>query len=108
MFHKEIIMKKIFVILAAFLFLTSQAFAHSGRTDSRGGHNCSEASKRKGLCSGYHYHNSGSLHFDSTDEVVSINNISEIDMSLYLHRHPENNHGAVEAADSERNNHNSI
>ena len=29
---------------------------HSGRTDSRGGHNCSDASKRKGLCSGYHYH----------------------------------------------------
>lgn len=29
---------------------------HSGRTDSNGGHNCSESSKRKGLCSGYHYH----------------------------------------------------
>ena len=29
---------------------------HSGRTDKNGGHNCSEASKRKGLCSGYHYH----------------------------------------------------
>jgi hypothetical protein len=29
---------------------------HSGRTDAYGGHNCSDASKRKGLCSGYHYH----------------------------------------------------
>ena len=29
---------------------------HSGGLDSYGGHNCSEASKRKGLCSGYHYH----------------------------------------------------
>jgi len=29
---------------------------HSGRTDSSGGHNCSDSSKRKGLCSGYHYH----------------------------------------------------
>ncbi len=29
---------------------------HSGRTDSSGGHNCSDASVRKGLCSGYHYH----------------------------------------------------
>jgi len=29
---------------------------HSGGTDSNGGHNCSDASIRKGLCSGYHYH----------------------------------------------------
>lgn len=29
---------------------------HGGGLDSRGGHNCSEKSKRKGLCSGYHYH----------------------------------------------------
>ena len=29
---------------------------HSGGTDSNGGHNCSDKSKRKGLCSGYHYH----------------------------------------------------
>lgn len=29
---------------------------HSGRTDANGGHNCSDKSKRKGLCSGYHYH----------------------------------------------------
>ena len=29
---------------------------HSGRTDSSGGHRCSDKSKRKGLCSDYHYH----------------------------------------------------
>jgi hypothetical protein len=29
---------------------------HSGRTDSSGGHNCSDKSIRKGLCTGYHYH----------------------------------------------------
>ena len=29
---------------------------HSGRTDSNGGHRCSDKSKRKGLCTGYHYH----------------------------------------------------
>lgn len=33
--------------------------AHSGRTDSSGGHNCSAKSIAKGLCSGYHYHNGG-------------------------------------------------
>lgn len=31
---------------------------HSGRLDSKGGHNCSSASKKKGLCTGYHYHKS--------------------------------------------------
>jgi hypothetical protein len=29
---------------------------HSGRTDAYGGHNCSQKSINKGLCSGYHYH----------------------------------------------------
>lgn len=29
---------------------------HSGRTDSSGGHNCSDKSKRNGLCFGYPYH----------------------------------------------------
>lgn len=32
------------------------AIGHSGGLDSRGGHNCSDKSKRKGLCTGYHYH----------------------------------------------------
>ncbi len=47
------------IILASFLFLlaVSTAFAHSGRTDKNGGHNCSQASIDKGLCTGYHYHN---------------------------------------------------
>ncbi|WP_251029149.1 MULTISPECIES: YHYH domain-containing protein [unclassified Bacillus (in: firmicutes)] len=42
-----------------FLLLPSTVSAHSGRTDSNGGHNCSEKSIAKGLCSGYHYHNGG-------------------------------------------------
>lgn len=29
---------------------------HSGGLDKCGGHNCSEKSKQKGLCTGYHYH----------------------------------------------------
>ena len=48
-------MKKILFIVLLFTLNTS-VLAHSGRTDSNGGHNCSEKSKRKGLCSGYHYH----------------------------------------------------
>ena len=41
--------------------LTSYSSAHSGRTDSNGGHNCSQKSINKGLCSGYHYHNNTSI-----------------------------------------------
>lgn len=54
-------MKKVagFVFFLSFLFIASMANAHSGRTDSSGGHNCSEKSIAKGLCTGYHYHNGG-------------------------------------------------
>lgn len=54
-------MSNIYKILMIF-FLSLLAFyssAHSGRTDANGGHNCSQASKKKGLCTGHHYHNSG-------------------------------------------------
>jgi hypothetical protein len=52
--------KKIALITLLFIFLFGTiAAAHSGRTDSSGGHNCSDSSKAKGLCTGYHYHNGG-------------------------------------------------
>ncbi|MEC0092393.1 YHYH domain-containing protein [Paenibacillus macquariensis] len=53
-------MKKIIVLsiaLTVLLGISSSAYAHSGRTDKNGGHNCSAKSKQKGLCTGYHYHN---------------------------------------------------
>ncbi|WP_157261218.1 YHYH domain-containing protein [Paenibacillus wynnii] len=53
-------MKKTFmvlIVLVVFVGTSSSAMAHSGRTDKKGGHNCSAKSKQKGLCSGYHYHN---------------------------------------------------
>nr|WP_246628097.1 stalk domain-containing protein [Paenibacillus oenotherae] len=43
-----------------FVFNSGLSLAHSGRTDGNGGHNCSEKSRAKGLCTGYHYHNGGS------------------------------------------------
>lgn len=55
-------MKFIFLVLLSFLLILSvqnSVEAHSGRTDSSGGHNCSAKSKAKGLCTGYHYHNGG-------------------------------------------------
>ncbi|MEC0238464.1 YHYH domain-containing protein [Paenibacillus dokdonensis] len=53
-------MKKIIVMvisLAVLMGTASSVYAHSGRTDKNGGHNCSAKSKQKGLCTGYHYHN---------------------------------------------------
>ncbi|MCM3388190.1 YHYH domain-containing protein [Ureibacillus chungkukjangi] len=53
----EILIIIIFILMVPF---QNTVEAHSGRTDSSGGHNCSEKSKSKGLCTGYHYHNGGS------------------------------------------------
>ncbi|QJC54529.1 YHYH domain-containing protein [Paenibacillus albicereus] len=47
------------LLLLSLLLLPLSASAHSGRTDGSGGHNCSEKSIGKGLCTGYHYHNGG-------------------------------------------------
>ncbi|WP_257349797.1 YHYH domain-containing protein [Pseudalkalibacillus decolorationis] len=54
-------MRKLLLLFAFFLIfsISDIAEAHSGRTDSRGGHNCSAKSQAKGLCTGYHYHNGG-------------------------------------------------
>ena len=60
----------IFVLLFTFLFGT-MAYAHSGGTDSSGGHNCSEKSQAKGLCSGYHNHNGGGSTSGSSDSSSS-------------------------------------
>lgn len=49
-------MKHSVAILLSVLFISNNAYAHSGRTDSNGGHKCSEKSKAKNLCYGYHYH----------------------------------------------------
>jgi hypothetical protein len=77
---------KIVLLLTLLLSLLfgSLASAHSGRTDSSGGHNCSSKSQAKGLCSGYHYHNGGTVpvttptrrdkdcsDFSDYDEVVA-------------------------------------
>ncbi|KOS63522.1 copper amine oxidase N-terminal domain-containing protein [Lysinibacillus agricola] len=54
-------------MLSLFMVTSLTADAHPGRLDSNGGHNCSEKSKAKGLCSGYHYHNKGNEAAPSTN-----------------------------------------
>ncbi|WHZ02796.1 YHYH domain-containing protein [Neobacillus sp. YX16] len=64
--------KKVFLFTLLFLLLFGTfASAHSGRTDSSGGHNCSEKSKAKGLCTGYHYHNGGGSSTSSGATIVN-------------------------------------
>ncbi|QNF29646.1 YHYH domain-containing protein [Metabacillus elymi] len=58
------------VLLSLFSF-QNIAEAHSGRTDSSGGHNCSDKSKAKGLCTGYHKHNGGSDSSSSSSSSSS-------------------------------------
>ena len=65
--------KLIFIALIASFGFASQAFSHSGRTDKKGGHNCSAKSKKKGLCSGYHYHNNGKTsHTHAVEEDKAV------------------------------------
>ena len=64
-------MKRTILAITALLLFSFQAAAHSGRTDSSGGRNCSAKSIQKGLCYGYHYHNTGGSHLDITKEAVS-------------------------------------
>lgn len=61
-------MKKILLFL---ITVSTICYSHSGRTDGRGGHNCSAKSRAKGLCTGYHYHNGGSSNSKSKVKVQS-------------------------------------
>jgi len=57
-------MKKTIITLLSLLVISTSALSHSGRTDSAGGHNCSQKSINKGLCDGYHYHYHNGVQFD--------------------------------------------
>ena len=60
------------LVIALGLFASSSSvLAHSGRTDSSGGHNCSQKSISKGLCSGYHYHNGGNTSLSPSRSTTS-------------------------------------
>ena len=61
--------KFIFLLLICFFTFSTMTYAHSGRTDASGGHNCSQKSISKGLCTGYHYHNGGSSSSGSSSST---------------------------------------
>jgi len=89
-------MKKLVLSLAMltlFFATTSIADAHPGRLDSNGGHNCSEKSKAKGLCTGYHYHNGngsnqgggstgGQSHYTQTPKAIQAPALTKV--AVYL------------------------
>jgi hypothetical protein len=69
-------MKNTIRVLLAILImsLASYSLAHSGRTDTYGGHKCSQKSINKGLCYGYHYHNRLKLEKSTQVDVDLIQN----------------------------------
>jgi|TARA_R110000772_G_scaffold206564_1_gene317120 hypothetical protein len=76
--------------------LTSYSSAHSGGTDSSGGHNCSQKSINKGLCSGYHYHNNTSIDQHGQNEV-EVSTISQKDSKTAKeHSHGHHTHDSQE------------
>jgi hypothetical protein len=69
--HSTIKLMTTALIVCLLFSVASIASAHSGRTDARGGHNCSDKSINKGLCTGYHYHNGGSSGSSSSSSSSS-------------------------------------
>ena len=68
------------ILVLILVSLSTNTFAHSGRTDANGGHNCSEKSKKKGLCTGYHYHKKPRLNymsFELREETQNVKNMTE-------------------------------
>ena len=78
----------IFPFLLLILFLPNDLSAHSGRTDSNCGHNCSAESKRKGLCTGYHYHYANCPILEVAEEgTQSLKECSDLEKALHTHFH---------------------
>ncbi|WP_431027041.1 YHYH domain-containing protein [Lysinibacillus sp. LZ02] len=75
--------KVIFSMMICLFVFSSISYAHSGRTDSSGGHNCSQKSINKGLCSGYHYHNGGSSTGSSSSNSSSYGDKDCSDFNSY-------------------------
>jgi len=81
-------MKKIAIITLALATIGLNtisfiALSHSGNTDAKGGHNCSQKSKDKGLCTGYHYHNRKLV---ANDEV---GHEGHAKLEVHTHQHTE-------------------
>jgi hypothetical protein len=77
-------MKNTIRVLLAILImsLASYSLAHSGRTDTYGGHKCSQKSINKGLCSGYHYHNGLKIEQSTQVDVDLIQNDSKEEIKI--------------------------
>ncbi|WP_138751967.1 copper amine oxidase N-terminal domain-containing protein [Paenibacillus sinopodophylli] len=88
--------KSLTIIITSILFLSfvmpALALAHSGRTDSSGGHNCSAKSQAKGLCTGYHYHNGGSSSSGSSSSSSSSSSVKITKQKSISNEYPPQAH----------------
>ena len=82
---------RILFLFVIILFLSpSNIYAHSGGLDSQCGHNCSEKSKRKGLCYGYHYHYGNCVPGNESkqkNEQDSENVVNAKSCEAHVHQH---------------------
>ena len=96
---KQLITAALMLVVAS---LASYSSAHSGRTDAYGGHNCSQKSINKGLCSGYHYHNNTNIdqhgqHGQHGQHEVEVSAIYQEDnKAATQHSHDDHVHSSQE------------
>ena len=90
---KHLITAALMLVVAS---LASYSSAHSGRTDAYGGHNCSQKSINKGLCTGYHYHNNTSIDKPEQLEVEVSATSQEDNKAATQHSHDDHVHNSLE------------
>ena len=83
-------MRLLFSFLIILFLSPGNIYAHSGGLDSQCGHNCSEKSKRKGLCYGYHYHYGNCVPGNESKQKIeqdSENVVNAKSCEIHVHQH---------------------
>ena len=83
-------MRLLFSFLIILFLSPGNIYAHSGGLDSQCGHNCSEKSKRKGLCYGYHYHYGNCVPGNESKQKIkqdSENVVNAKSCEVHAHQH---------------------
>ena len=83
-------MRVLFSLIIILFISPGSLYAHSGGLDSQCGHNCSEKSKRKGLCYGYHYHYGNCVPGNESKQKIEQDSENEVNVKscgAHVHKH---------------------
>tara|TARA_Y100001935_G_scaffold255640_1_gene270365 strand:+ start:4168 stop:4431 length:264 start_codon:yes stop_codon:yes gene_type:complete len=83
-------MRVLFSLIIILFISPGSLYAHSGGLDSQCGHNCSEKSKRKGLCYGYHYHYGNCVPGNESKQKIEQDSDNEVNVKsceAHVHKH---------------------